>query len=63
MNFDNVLYEAALDRFISGNWSEARAKLSELKAESGPANFLMAYMDRHQDPPADFNGVIRLDKK
>lgn len=55
-------YEAALDAFESGRWSDARGLLDKLQNDVGA--FLKEYMDRHgQKPPADWSGVIVMNAK
>jgi adenylate cyclase len=56
-------YEAALDAFRSGRWSDTPALLSRLKND-GPSEVLRQFMARHANvPPAQWDGVIQLESK
>jgi hypothetical protein len=56
-------YEAALNAFGAGQWQTARDLLQRL-ADDGPAEFLKAFMDRHQqNPPSGWDGVISLESE
>jgi adenylate cyclase len=57
-------YELASEAVESGHWTKARRLLSKLPAKYGPANFLRrAIRDCGQRPPADWDGVLTMDRK
>ena len=59
---DRLDYEAALDAFEAGRWSDACGLLDKLQNEAGA--FLKDFMKRNgQTPPADWQGVIPMDWK
>ena len=55
-------YEAALDRFIAGEWEKSDNLLAKASLHNdGPSQFLRAYMrDRQLRPPDDWTGVIQM---
>jgi adenylate cyclase len=56
-------YEAALDQFLAGAWTVARAQLARLQP-NGPAAFLLKYMDRFPaGPPPGWDGVLVMEMK
>jgi adenylate cyclase len=56
-------YDAALDAFLAGRWSDARRLLDRLPHD-GAGDFLREFMDRTQQmPPDPWDGIIRLDSK
>ena len=56
-------FETAVDAVISGEWDKAREILGGLENE-GPIEFLLMRMSEHDNqPPADWDGVFRLQKK
>jgi adenylate cyclase len=56
-------YEAALENFIAGDWSDARLLLDRLP-EDGPSSVLREVMSRHHGrPPKDWDGVLTMDAK
>ncbi|MBV9123937.1 MAG: adenylate/guanylate cyclase domain-containing protein [Planctomycetes bacterium] len=56
-------YEAALDAFEAGHWSDARDLLRRLPHD-GPAELLQQFMERHQQqPPSGWNGLLVMDTK
>lgn len=56
-------FETAVDAVISGEWEKAREILGGLENE-GPIEFLLLRMSEHNDqPPADWDGAFRLQKK
>jgi adenylate cyclase len=65
---DRKDYEAALDAFQDGRWADSVSLLQRLPGD-GPAQFLRAYMDRHQrKPPTAWSkeeekGVVTLESK
>jgi adenylate cyclase len=55
-------FEIAAGHFQNGRWGDACEKLRRLT--DGPSRFLVQYMTRHPDgPPADWDGVVRLEAK
>ena len=55
-------YEAALEAFQAGRWSDSRSLLTRLPTEVG--FFLRDYLDhRGPTPPADWDGVIVMETK
>jgi adenylate cyclase len=57
-------YELASEAVESGHWTKAQRLLSKLPAKYGPANFLRrALRDCGQRPPADWDGVLTMDRK
>jgi adenylate cyclase len=65
---DRKDYEAAFDAFQNGRWPDAASLLQRLPHD-GPAQFLRAFMDRHQrKPPGHWSqegekGVITMESK
>lgn len=58
-----VTFETAVDAVISGEWDKAREILGGLENE-GPIEFLLERMSEHDNqPPADWDGAFRLQKK
>jgi adenylate cyclase len=56
-------YESAYDAFMIKRWNDAKNKL-KFMTQDGPSNFLQQFMDKHPSgPPADWTGVIPLEKK
>ncbi len=56
-------YESAFDAFMIKRWTDTTNKLRFLQ-DDGPARFLQRFMQEHPSgPPADWDGVIPLDKK
>lgn len=56
-------YEAALDAFLAGRWTDASALLRRLPNDR-PAGLLQAFMEgKGEQPPVDWDGVIALDAK
>lgn len=61
---DLAQYEAALDSFLAGNWSEALDLLHLVPARDRVKDFLTVYIARHgRTPPAGWDRVIALDRK
>lgn len=59
-----VDYESALDAFIAGDWREAWERLHKVPPSDQVKDILTEYILRHKrSAPADWNGVIRLDRK
>ncbi len=56
-------YELASEAVESGHWTKARRLLSKLPAKYGPANFLRRAIHGGQRPPADWDGVLTMDRK
>jgi hypothetical protein len=56
-------YESAYDAFMIKRWNDAKNKL-KFMTQDGPSKFLQQFMDMHPSgPPADWDGVIPLEKK
>jgi adenylate cyclase len=56
-------YEAALDAFIAGRWTDVPRHLRFL-GNDGPAEFLSNYVKQHPEgPPAVWDGVIKMESK
>ena len=56
-------YEAALDAFIAGRWTDVPRHLRFL-GNDGAAEFLLNYVKQHPEgPPADWDGVIKMESK
>ncbi|HUY87796.1 MAG TPA: adenylate/guanylate cyclase domain-containing protein [Pirellulales bacterium] len=54
-------YEAALDAFLAGDWSEAVERLHEVPAKDRVKDFLTIFIAQHnRTPPPGWNGVIPL---
>jgi len=59
-----ALYEAGLDAFLAGRWSQAYQYLHQLPADDQVADFLTAFITQHNRmPPPQWNGVISLQTK
>jgi len=57
-------YEAALDAFAAGQWSQALEFLQHVPTDDTAKDFLVEFILRHRRvPPADWNGIVRLDRK
>ncbi|HEX3869726.1 MAG TPA: adenylate/guanylate cyclase domain-containing protein, partial [Pirellulales bacterium] len=57
-------YEAALDAFLAGRWSESLELLHKVPAKDRVKDFLTIYIVEHgRTPPPDFDGVIPLTSK
>jgi adenylate cyclase len=57
-------YEAALDAFLAGRWSQAFELLHHIPAEDQVKDFMTGYIARHNRmPPRDWDGVIALGSK
>jgi adenylate cyclase len=57
-------YEAALDAFLAGDWSEALEQLHRVPAKDRVKDFLTVFIAQHnRTPPAGWNGVIPLSTK
>lgn len=57
-------YEAALDAFLAGDWSEAVELLHRVPARDRVKDFLTIFIAQHnRTPPAGWNGVIPLSSK
>jgi adenylate cyclase len=56
-------YESAFEAFMLKRWNDANNKLKYL-TQDGPSKFLMDFMQQHPSgPPAEWTGVIPLEKK
>jgi adenylate cyclase len=56
-------YESAFDAFMIKRWNDTRNKLKYM-AQDGPSKFLQAFIDKNASgPPADWDGVISLERK
>lgn len=54
-------YEAALDAFLEGDWSEAVERLHQVPAKDRVKDFLTIFIAQHnRTPPPGWNGVIPL---
>jgi adenylate cyclase len=57
-------YEAALDAFGAGQWSQALELLHRVPTEDTAKDFLEEFILRHRRvPPASWQGIIPLDRK
>jgi adenylate cyclase len=57
-------YEAALDAFGAGQWSQALEFLHRVPTEDTAKDFLEEFILRHRRvPPANWQGIIPLDRK
>jgi len=57
-------YEAALDLFIAGDWSQAFNLLHQVPASDRAKDLLTVYIAQHnRSAPADWNGVIEIQQK
>jgi adenylate cyclase len=58
------LYEAALDAFGAGQWSQALELLQRVPTEDTAKDFLVEFILRHRRvPPPNWKGIIPLDRK
>ncbi|MFO0965943.1 MAG: adenylate/guanylate cyclase domain-containing protein [Gemmataceae bacterium] len=55
-------YDAALEQFLSGAWSDARELLERLPYD-GPSQLLKDYIARRPRPPEGWDGVIAMGSK
>ncbi len=56
-------YEAGLEAFQAGRWSDARELLRRLPGD-GPARYLQQFMDLHQQtPPTNWSGIVVMHAK
>lgn len=63
-NIDLGHYEAAVEAFIAGNWSEAFALLDRVPTQDRVKDFLLVRIAEHNRlAPPDWNGVIDLTSK
>jgi adenylate cyclase len=61
---DLAKYEQALQLFIAGQWNDAYHSLQRYPADDEAKDFLTGYIAQHnRQPPADWDGVIRLVQK
>jgi adenylate cyclase len=61
---DVKTYEAALDAFMKGRWSESLELLQKVPAKDRVKDFLTIYIVEHgRTPPPDFDGIIPLSSK
>src|SRR5262249_31209016 len=57
-------YEAALDAFLAGRWSEALDLLRRLPSTDPVSRYLIEHINQNEcAPPADWDGVIILESK
>jgi adenylate cyclase len=57
-------YDQAVDQFLAGDWERAWATLRALPAEDEAQDFLTLQITQHnRQPPADWNGIIRMTAK
>ncbi|HVA47475.1 MAG TPA: adenylate/guanylate cyclase domain-containing protein [Pirellulales bacterium] len=57
-------YEAALDAFVSGDWSQAVELLHRVPAKDRVKDFLTVYIAQYnRTPPAGWDGVVTLERK
>jgi adenylate cyclase len=57
-------YEAALDAFLAGRWTDARELLNSITGPDCVKDFLANHIDEHQcTPPAGWDGVVTLESK
>ena len=57
-------YDQALRDFTAGRWDDARRRLHALAPADGAAAFLLEHMnEQNNQPPPNFDGVIRLNTK
>jgi hypothetical protein len=55
---DQADYEAALDHFVEGRWSDAQ-KLLEMLRNDGPSQYLLRHIaEQGGRAPKDWNGTI-----
>mgnify|MGYP002622510882 CR=1 FL=1 len=59
-------YHDILEQFEQGDWERALRSLESLLSQypaDGPAQFLHNYIRDHGNPPTNWDGIIRLDRK
>jgi adenylate cyclase len=57
-------YDQAVDQFLAGDWERAWSTLRALPAEDEAQDFLALQITQHnRQPPADWNGIIRITTK
>jgi adenylate cyclase len=57
-------YEAALDAFIRGQWSQTLDLLQRVTTPDRVKNFLTGFINQHRrTPPANWDGVVTLESK
>lgn len=57
-------YEAALDQFVAGNWTDAFELLHQVPAGDQAKDLLTVHIAQHnRTAPANWDGVIDIDKK
>jgi adenylate cyclase len=57
-------YESALDKFMSGDWSDAMKLLHRVPPEDRVKDFLTGFIiSNKRTPPTNWNGVIELEGK
>jgi adenylate cyclase len=57
-------YEAAVDAFKAGRWTDALALLNRVPPEDQVKDFLVVYIaQRNRTPPSDWHGVVELESK
>jgi hypothetical protein len=56
-------YEAALEAFLAGDWSDARSLFKRLPMEQ-PIKILLDFIDLHnQGPPPGWDGILVMETK
>ena len=56
-------FDTAVEAVIAGEWDKAREILDGL-ADEGPKDFLLLHLSKYNNqPPADWDGAFRLEKK
>jgi adenylate cyclase len=64
-----AIFAGALDAFRRGAWPEAtrlwKESLRSHGGEDGPSRFYLRWCESHaaEAPPANWNGVVRMDEK
>ncbi|MEL7497497.1 MAG: adenylate/guanylate cyclase domain-containing protein [Planctomycetota bacterium] len=56
-------YHDAVAEFTAGNWDAARSTLERLSEDDSARQFLTQLMQEKTQPPAEFDGVIRMSSK
>lgn len=57
-------FEAGLDEFIAGNWTEAWRFLHSMPADDRAQDFLAMQITQHdRTAPSDWDGIVRMKKK
>ncbi len=57
-------YEKAVDAFVAGRWQESMELLNQLPVDDRVKDFLLIYIaTNNYEPPSDWSGVIRMEKK